>query len=131
MQASKGFTLIELMIVVAIIGILAAIAYPSYQEYTAKSRRAAAKSCLLEIGQALERRYAAASSYAGALPAPGCVAEQNGFYGFTPTGITTAQSYTIKAAPGSKQHDTKCGTLTLDNTGAKGVETLGTVATCW
>lgn len=131
MQASKGFTLIELMITVAIIGILAAIAYPSYQEHVVKSHRAAAKSCLLEIGQALERRYAASTSYAGALPNLGCIGEQSGFYSFTPANITTAQSYTIKAVPGSKQHDTKCGTLTLDNTGAKGMETLGTVAACW
>lgn len=131
MHSGKGFTLIELLVTVAIIGILAAIAYPSYQQYVAKTHRAAAKSCLLEIGQALERRYAATSSYAGALPNPQCVTSEAGFYTFTPANITTAQSYSIKATPDSRQNDTQCGTLTLDHTGVKGVETRGTVTACW
>ncbi len=63
---SKGFTLIEVMIVVAIIGILAAIAYPSYVEYTKKTRRAEASAVLFEAAQVAERRYSQTGAYTGA-----------------------------------------------------------------
>ena len=53
----QGFTLIEVMIVVAVIGILAAIAYPSYQESVTKTRRSAAQGCLVEMAQFMERFY--------------------------------------------------------------------------
>jgi type IV pilus assembly protein PilE len=57
MNRQKGFTLIEIMVVVAIIAILAAIALPSYSEYMARTRRGTAASCLLEVGQLVERHY--------------------------------------------------------------------------
>lgn len=63
---SKGFTLIEVMIVVAIVGILAAIAYPSYVEYTKKTRRAEASAVLFEAAQVAERRFSQTGAYAGA-----------------------------------------------------------------
>ena len=75
----KGFTLIELMIVVAIIAILASVAYPSYQRYVTSTWRTAATACLSELSQGMARRYTVAMSYAGdeqnELPANGCVAQ--------------------------------------------------------
>ncbi len=62
-QRSLGFTLIEVMIVVAIIGILAAIAYPSYQNQMQKTRRADAKASLMELAQFMERNYSTSGAY--------------------------------------------------------------------
>lgn len=67
-EGGRGFTLIELMIVVAVIGILAAIAYPSYQDSVRKSRRADAKSVLLQAAQWMERRYTENNCYHRAAP---------------------------------------------------------------
>ena len=63
---SRGFTLIELMIAVAIVGLLAAVAYPSYTEYVKKTRRAEAAAILLEAAQIAERQFSQTGSYAGA-----------------------------------------------------------------
>jgi len=137
---TQGFTLIEVMITVAIIGILAAIALPSYNEYIVKSNRAAAASCLLEIAQAMERRYAANAAYnnPNTLPVPACSADiaNRGRYDLAfaanqPTAIT----FVLTATPTAAQKDKRCGILTLDNNGVKGVSANGSVTgdvqTCW
>lgn len=135
---SGGFTLIELMIVVVVIGILAAIAYPSYQEHVRKARRADAQTALLELAQFMERHYTANGKYltaANAAPGlPFSAAPKDGttkYYDLSFSGAPTASSYTLSAVPKGAMAGDTCGTLTLSNTGAKGQATGATLATCW
>jgi len=137
MRRLKGFTLIELMVVVAIIGILAAIAYPSYQEHVLRTRRAAATGCLLELAQFMERYYATNMRYVDsdgnppALPNTACQTELADFYSFSLSGAT-ASSFDLQAEPkGPQAADTRCGTLGLDETGARSKSGTGQEADCW
>lgn len=141
---NKGFSLIELMIVVAIVGILAAIAYPSYQQNMIDSRRAKAAGCVMELQQFMEKFYSSNFRYdqdaggaAVVLPAPQCVADLAGFYGFENGGAPAAvaqQTYTLRATAGAvQQNDNRnCDDLTIDQAGTKGISNgSGTVAGCW
>ena len=122
----KGFTLIEVLIVVAIIGILAAIAYPSYGSYVQKSRRSDAHLALLQEIQNLERCKSTAYSYAACTLMSSTSAE--GHYTITlPT--KTATTYTVKAtATGSQAADDDCEEMTIDHTGAR---TPAAANKCW
>lgn len=132
--------MIELMIVVAIVGILAAIAYPNYQEHVRKTRRADAQTALMELSQFMERHYTANGKYltaANAAPVlPFAEAPKDGatkYYDLRfPAGTApTATAYTLEAAPKGAMANDVCGTLTLTNTGAKSQATGQTLATCW
>ena len=127
-----GFTLIELMITVAIVGILAAIAYPSYQDSVRKSWRANGASCLMELAQRMERRYTGSSSYEGGVPDSGCRQESgmDDRYEFSfAEDEPTATTFILQAVPSGPQASDTCGTLTITQTGLKGSD--GTVSDCW
>ncbi len=131
-RASSGFTLIELMIAVAIIGIIAAIAYPAYQESVQQTRRSNAQADLMELAQWMERQYAQDYSYleGGNQPAlPFNVSPRTGttFYNLSFAGNVTQNTFTLQAQPTGPQATDRCGTLTLDNAGARG----GAEADCW
>ena len=134
--STKGFSLIELMIVVAIIAVLTAIAYPSYTRHIIKTRRAAATACLSQYANYMERYYTTNMAYdkAGAInnakPNLDCAsAQQTGNYYDYDLGTPTASTYTLTAAPKGAQVSDSCGALTLDQTGARNA--AGGVANCW
>jgi len=111
----NGFTLIELMIVVAIICVIAAIAYPSYRSFVMRSNRSEAKTVLMRIAQNLERRFTTSNTYAGSTLATavatdvwGSTTTPKGFYTLS-LPVLTATTYTVRAvATGTQAKDTAC-----------------------
>lgn len=146
----NGFTLMELMIVVAIIGILASIAYPSYLEQVRKSRRADATGALMGLAGAMERGYTENGNYLGAAKNADGDAVNTGSPGFFPDkspvdgpdtfyrlriDVATADGYTLNAIPTGAQSGDKCGTLTLTQDGTRNMKDAGdsppAVSVCW
>ena len=136
----KGFTLIELMIVVAVIAVLSAIAYPSYQEYVMRSRRADAQSLLNEAAARQERWRAQNGSYITAtaeadiakLKLPHGPQSEHGYYTLEIADDASGYLLTAKRA-GAQAADSKCGNFTLNAAGKKDMvaDTPGTVEQCW
>ena len=141
----NGFTLIELMIVVAIVAIISAVALPSYQNSVAKSRRAEARGQLLETAQFMQRFYSANDRYnqdrsgtavavpTGLVEVPKTAAAGGGTYSISFTATPTISTFSIQAVPratGPMGAD-KCGSLILDNAGRRSVTGVISVDDCW
>jgi type IV pilus assembly protein PilE len=134
-SAARGFTLIEMMIVVAIAALLASVAYPSYLNQVAKGRRADGKQALVELAQKLERFYSERGTYAGAtLGNTGLYpsVSAGGYYTLA-IATQTADGFTITATPGGAQAGDACSTLGYNQLGDRSVGGTATlsVAQCW
>ena len=139
MKQSAGFTLVELMVTVAVLGILASIAWPSYQQYVRKARHAEAKAALLENAQFLERNFTQSHRYHTdaqqnpvQLPVIQTPRDASAVYAITL--VATATTYQLKATPvaGAAMEGDDCGTFVLNQLGQKALEgaTLP-VGSCW
>ncbi len=130
----RGITLMELVIVVAIVAILGAIAIPSYNDYVTETRRADGQVALLDLANRMDRFFTENNTYVGAtlagLGMPTTSSE--GFYNLAITNAT-GTAYTIQATPTGAQasQDTNCASLTYNQLGQKGNTGPGTAADCW
>lgn len=145
MLSSKGFSLIELMMTVAIVGILTSIAYPNYQASVGDSRRADAKAALLGLANAMERHFTENNTYLGAGTTGGNTGVPTVYFATSPIDGGTAyydltinavdaSTYTLNATPvaTSAQAGDVCGTLAITQTGVKSFSGVsGSVAKCW
>jgi type IV pilus assembly protein PilE len=141
-DSTRGFTLIELMIAVAIVGILSALAYPSYVAHVQKAKRAEAESVMLEAVQWLQRYYVAHNGYTDADTALATTDYATSPKGSSGSAVVynitleipsnSNQAYTLTADLAVANDADSCGSLTLDHTGAKGQSATGaTAAKCW
>lgn len=126
----RGFTLIEVMIVVAIVAILVSIALPSYRQYILRANRSAVESFMMTVAQKQEQYLLDARGYANALASLGLVEPNDVRDNYT---VTTSyvggssRTYFIQAVPKGVQTEDSCGTLSLDNNGQK----LPITERCW
>jgi len=148
LKSIKGFTLIEMLIVIAVISILASIAIPAYQESVAKAKRADAQGALYGLATAMERFYTENSSYCGSdnggvvgtcvnNDSPGIYTDQvpvdggTAYYNLTISAVS-ANTYTLTATRTGSMDGDKCGDLTLTNTNTQGiVNNTAAIGNCW
>ena len=134
-MSNRGFTLIEVMIALVVVGLLSALAYPSYQQQVAKGRRTDAKQSLLELSQRMERHYTERGTYVGAaLGASGLFPSvtSGGYYDLSIT-AQTLDGFTVRAMPRGAQVGDACASFLYNQVGdqtVSGDATLSAVK-CW
>lgn len=132
-QASLGFTLLELIVTISLIGVLTALAYPSYQHYLLRGYRNDGKTALLDLGNRMEEYYLKNNSYQGATLAN--VGESGnstqGYYQLV-IASTTPTYYLLYAVPAQTNvKQDECGTLSYDSLGIKGSLDKDNAGSCW
>jgi type IV pilus assembly protein PilE len=144
-RKQRGVTLIELVVVMIIVGILAAVALPSYRKYVIRSQRSDAKDALLALATQQEKHYLQCNTYAGTIGAAtncaggqllGTATSKNGWYQLAiPASSALAYTVTATAIAGQNQfQDTECRTFSVDQAGVKTAQDSGgadNTAECW
>jgi type IV pilus assembly protein PilE len=132
MRRAAGFTLIELMIVVVIIAILAAIAMNSYRQYILRGNRTSATRALQDLNSREENYYFSNNAYTPSLTSLGATASMAGVYYTVSVPSANGTTYQVQAVPvGTQTQDTTCGTFALTREGVQTITGTGTVAACW
>lgn len=130
-RRSGGFTLIELMVACMVVGILSAIAYPSYTKYVLSSNRSTAKAILSEQATYMERYFTSKGNFTDA-KAQDAQSPKKGNVRYEISLETTADTFKVKATPKNAQVNDECGTLTIDQTGATAtVDAKAGATNCW
>ncbi len=125
-KINTGFTLIELMVAVAIVGILASIALPSYQEHVRNTRRTDARDALINAAQSLERQYTSTNAYTGGtITEDVAFSSPSGYYSVTATELTAGTYTLVSTANAPQDKDVACKTMIITHQGTK------TPAACW
>ena len=139
MRRNTGFSLTELLTVVAIVGILGAVGYPAYSDYTQQARRSDGQAALLSMATEQERFYLSNNTYASAIAdiwtaSGGQFESLEGYYTLSVVS-GNANTFVVRAtATGIQAADTDCAVMELDNTGLRAARTSGgadNAAACW
>jgi type IV pilus assembly protein PilE len=146
LHKQRGLTLIELVVVMMIVGVLAAVAIPSYRSYVTRSQRSDAKDAVLALATQQEKHYLQCNSYATVIDAAtdcdagelvGADASKNGWYALTTASADTALVFTATATAvnGENQwNDTDCRSFTVNQAGVRSALDAGgsdNTAECW
>lgn len=136
MNRARGFSLIELLIVVAVIGLLAAVALPSYTRYVLRSHRSAAVTGVLDLASRQARYYTTNNTYTTSLTALGYPSDpmpladsSNRYYDLSVASASTT-AFTVQAVPVLNQANDTCGTYSYTDLGVKSISS-GTLSDCW